>query len=195
VSVRSVCVFCGSSTGHDPIYADAARATGTLLASHDIRLVYGGGSVGLMGVLADALLAAGGEAIGVIPRGLFSREVAHTGLTQLHETHSMHERKQLMFDLADAFVALPGGLGTLEELAEISTWGQLGLHRKPIVLLDIDGFWQGLLDLLDRAVANGFLRIENRNLVTRVTKVDELLDAIETYQAPHVEKWIDADET
>jgi uncharacterized protein (TIGR00730 family) len=177
------------------VYAGTARRLGALLASAGVRLVYGGGSVGLMGIVADAALAGGGEVVGVIPRGLFTREIAHPRLTQLHETQSMHERKQLMFELSGAFVALPGGLGTLEELAEITTWGQLGLHRKPIVLVDTAGFWQPLLALLDRAVNDGFLRTENRNLISRVDVVDDILPAIETYRPPRVEKWIDTDET
>src|SRR5712692_6550238 len=141
VDIASVCVFCGSSTPQDTRYREAARALGTLVASKGISLVYGGGRIGMMGALADAGLAAGGRVVGVIPTGLFNREVAHTELTELHEVGSMHERKQLMYDLSDAFVALPGGLGTLEELAEVVTWTQLGLHRKPAVLLDVDGFW------------------------------------------------------
>jgi uncharacterized protein (TIGR00730 family) len=190
-----VCVYCGSSAGDDRVYADVAAALGRLLADRGIRLVYGGGSVGLMGILADACLDRGGEVVGVIPKGLFAREVAHDGLTELHEVHSMHERKQLMFDLADAFVALPGGLGTLEELAEVTTWAQLGLHRKPIVVLDTSGFWGPLVAQLDRATADGFLRPENRALLTRVDRLDDLLHALEHYEVPPVEKWIDRTET
>jgi uncharacterized protein (TIGR00730 family) len=150
VALRAVCVFCGSSAPADPCYRDAARALGALVARRGIGLVYGGGSVGLMGELADAALSHGGRVTGVIPAGLFAREVGHTGLTELREVASMHERKQLMYDLSDAFVALPGGLGTLEELAEVATWSQLGLHSKPVVLLDVDGFWEPLATQLER---------------------------------------------
>jgi uncharacterized protein (TIGR00730 family) len=195
VSLRSVCVYCGSSTGFDPAYPAAARELGARLAAEGLRLVYGGGSVGLMGVLADEVLARGGEVIGVIPKGLFSREIAHTGLTELHEVASMHERKRLMFDRADAFVALPGGLGTLEELAEVTTWAQLGLHTRPIVLLDVKDFWSPLLALLDRAVDDGFLRPENRALLARVATVDDLLTELHRPRPPTVDKWIDRAET
>jgi uncharacterized protein (TIGR00730 family) len=195
VPIRAVCVYCGSSSGLDPTYAAAARELGALLARNDISLIYGGGSVGLMGVLADEALARGGRGTGVIPRGLFSREIAHTGLTALHEVDSMHERKLRMFELADAFVALPGGLGTLEELAEITTWAQLGLHRKPIVLLDVNSYWSGLVDLLDHAVHEGFLRDVNRALLTRVPAVADIMNAIDRYAAPTVPKWIDSTET
>jgi uncharacterized protein (TIGR00730 family) len=195
VSLRSVCVYCGSSSGFDPAYADAARELGARLAAEGLRLVYGGGSVGLMGVLADEVLARRGTVIGVIPRGLFSREVAHTGLTELHEVASMHDRKRLMFDLADGFVALPGGLGTLEELLEITTWAQLGLHNRPIVLLDVNDFWSPLLALLDRAVDDGFLRPENRSLLSRVASVDDLITELRRPRPATVDKWIDSAET
>src|SRR5712692_4643559 len=144
VAIRALCVFCGSSCPPDPRYRAAARALGELTAVSGITLVYGGGQVGLMGEIADAALAAGGRVIGVIPAGLFDLEVVHRQLTELREVASMHERKQLMYDLSDGFVALPGGLGTLEELAEVTTWSQLGLHAKPVVLLDVDGFWDPL---------------------------------------------------
>lgn len=195
MSLRAVCVFCGSSSGFDPAYADMARRLGARLASDGLRLVYGGGSVGLMGIVADEVLARGGEVTGVIPHGLFAREIAHTGLTELHEVASMHERKHLMFDLADAFVALPGGLGTLEELAEITTWAQLGLHDKPIVLLDVNEFWSPLLTLLDRAVRDGFLRKENRALLTQVDDIDDLFVELSQPRPPTVDKWIDESET
>lgn len=171
----AVCVFCGSSTPPDGDFGDAAQELGRTLAERGIELVYGGGQVGLMGEIADACLAAGGRVTGVIPTGLFSREVGHTGLTELHEVGSMHERKQLMYDLADGFIALPGGLGTLEELAECATWSQLGLHRKPIVLLDVAGFWDPLVALLDRMVGVGLLKARNRALVGRASTPDEAL--------------------
>lgn len=195
-SVKSVCVYCASSNGADPRFADAADAIGSSIARAGLRMVYGGGQVGLMGRATDAALAAGGEVVGVIPRGLFSREVAHTRLTQLHEVASMHERKQLMFELSDAFVALPGGYGTLEELAEITTWAQLGLHRKPIVLVDVDGFWAPFVALLDRMVDAGFVKARNRMLVRDPVPVDQVLDAIAHYHAPPTtEAAIGPDET
>lgn len=192
--VRALCVFCGSSLPSDGRYADAARALGAELAVRSVELVYGGGSVGLMGVLADACLAGGGRVTGVIPVGLFHREVGHTGLTTLYEVGSMHERKQRMYDLSDAFVALPGGIGTLEELAEIATWSQLGIHGKPIVLLDVDGFWDPLVAQLDRMVEVGLLKPENRELLARATSVGGVFDSLRAYEPPRVEKWITADE-
>ena len=156
--------------------------------------MYGGGRVGLMGQLADSCLAQGGQVTGVIPVGLFSREVGHTGVTQLHEVGSMHERKQLMYDLADGFIALPGGLGTLEELAEVATWSQLGLHAKPVVLLDVDGFWDPLVALLDRMVGTGLLKPENRDLIQRARSEEEALDLLASAQPSYVEKWITAEE-
>jgi uncharacterized protein (TIGR00730 family) len=176
--IRSLCVYCGSSTGDDPAHAAAAARLGGVLAAEGVRLVYGGGAVGLMGVLADAVMGSGGEVLGVIPGGLFRQEVGHTGLTDLVEVGSMHERKQRMADEADAFLALPGGLGTLEELAEITTWAQLGIHAKPVGVLDVDGFWQPLLTFLDGAVAAGFLKPANRELVVRVTDVDDVLPVL-----------------
>ncbi|HUZ55532.1 MAG TPA: TIGR00730 family Rossman fold protein [Streptosporangiaceae bacterium] len=189
-AIRSVCVFCGSSTPRDPRYADLTRALGMLLARRGIDLVYGGGSVGLMGEIADAALAAGGRVIGVLPTGLFSREVGHTSLTELHEVGSMHERKQLMYDLSDGFVGLPGGLGTLEELAEVTTWSQLGLHAKPVVLLDVDGFWDPLAAQLDRMVTVGLLKPSNRELIQRAATPDAALSALAAAQPPREEKWI-----
>jgi uncharacterized protein (TIGR00730 family) len=150
--------------------------------------------VGLMGELADACLAHGGRVIGVIPVGLFSREVGHTGITELHEVESMHERKRLMYDLADAFVALPGGLGTLEELAEVATWSQLGLHAKPIVLLDVESFWDPLVGQLDRMVMTALLKPANRELIQRAQTPDEALELLATAELPYVEKWITAEE-
>lgn len=187
---RAVCVFCGSSTPADQRYADAARALGTELADRGIELVYGGGQVGLMGVLADAALAAGGRVIGVIPVGLFSKEVGHTGLTELHEVATMHERKQLMYDLADGFIALPGGLGTLDELAEVVTWAQLGLHRKPVALLDVNAFWDPLVAQLDRMVDVGLLKQANRALVLRAETPVDALAALASAESAYVEKWI-----
>ena len=191
---RAVCVYCGSSAGTDPSHVDAAHELGKLLAAEEIDVVYGGGAVGLMGVLADSALEEGGRVIGVLPRGLFEREVAHSGLTELYEVDSMHERKQLMFDLSGAFVALPGGLGTLEELAEVMTWAQLGIHRRPIVVIDVDGFWSPLRDLLDRAVVTGYLPEQSLALVTWVDGVDKLLDAIAAYVPPPPESRLSPNE-
>jgi uncharacterized protein (TIGR00730 family) len=193
--MRRLCVFCGSSTGNDPRHADAARATGRALAARGIGIVYGGGSVGLMGALADAALAAGGEVVGVIPRALQLRELAHARLSELHVVRSMHERKALMARLADGFVALPGGMGTLEELAEVLTWAQLGLHARPCGLLDVAGYWQPLVTFFDRAVAEGFLRPEHRRLMIVAGDVDTLLDRFASWSPPAVERWIDGSST
>jgi len=190
VDIASVCVFCGSSTPQDTRYQEAARAFGTLVASKGISLVYGGGRIGMMGALADAALAAGGRVVGVIPTGLFNREVAHTELTALHEVGSMYERKQLMYDLADGFVALPGGLGTLEELAEVTTWSQLGLHAKPVVLLDVDRFWDPLSAQLDRMVAVGLLKPSNRVLIQRASSPEDALASLAAARPPPEERWI-----
>ena len=194
MELSRICVYCGSSAGTGPDFADAARSLGELLARSGITLVYGGAAVGLMGAVADAALAAGGRVVGVIPRHLFSREVAHPGLAELVEVGSMHERKQAMFELADAFVALPGGLGTLEELTEIATWAQLGLHGKPIATLDIRGYWQSFHTFLREAAAAGFMKPENLNLIANVGSVGEVLPALRSYSAPHAEKWIGLDE-
>ncbi|MBL8863271.1 MAG: TIGR00730 family Rossman fold protein [Planctomycetes bacterium] len=160
--LRRVCVFCGSAPGARPAYAAAARAFGALLARRGIDLVWGGGNVGLMGAVADAALAAGGRALGVIPEALAERELAHVGATELHVVRTMHERKALMADLSDAFAALPGGLGTLDETFEILTWAQLGLHAKPVGLLDVEGYWGPLLGFLDDALDEGFVRPADR---------------------------------
>jgi uncharacterized protein (TIGR00730 family) len=190
VAITSLCVFCGSSTPTDPRYGATAKALGALAARRGISLIYGGGRVGLMGELADGALTAGGRVVGVIPTGLFSREVGHTGLSELHEVGSMHERKQLMYDLADGFIAMPGGLGTLEELAEVTTWSQLGLHAKPVVLLDVDGFWDPLVAQLDRMVAVGLLKPSNRELIQRAGYPEAALTALSAAHPVREEKWI-----
>ncbi len=195
VELARVCVYCGSSRGTVPEFTDAARSVGELLADNGITLVYGGGAVGLMGVLADAALAAGGEVIGVIPRNLFSREVPHPGLTKLVEVGSMHERKQRMFELADAFVALPGGLGTLEELTETATWSQLGLHQKPIATLDVLGYWQDFHDFLSKAADHGLIKPKNLRLIRNVSEVADLLPALRSYQPSPVNRLVGLDET
>jgi len=178
--VQSICVYCGSGMGNRPAYAAAARALGEAAAARSVRVVYGGASVGLMGALADAALAAGGEVEGVIPRRLVARELAHASLTRLHVVDSMLERKELMASLSDAFVALPGGIGTLDELFETMTWTQLGIHAKPSGLLDVDGYWQPLLALLDRQVAEGFLRRPWQELLCVERTPQALLDALAT---------------
>ncbi len=194
VALRTVCVFCGSSTPGDGRYVAAARALGSLLAQRGIGLVYGGGRAGLMGAVADAALAAGGQVTGVIPVGLLRREMGHTGITELLEVGSMHERKQAMYDRADAFVALPGGLGTLEELAEAATWSQLGIHAKPLVLLDVAGFWAPLVLLLDRMAAAGLLRPVNRRLVQLAESPEEALALLSAAEPVVGEQWIGAGE-
>jgi len=193
--IRRVCVFCGSNPGHDPAFAEAARELGTLLAREGIALVYGGGSVGLMGILADAVLAGGGEVIGVIPHALWAREVGHRGLTDLRIVETMHERKATMADLADAFIALPGGLGTLEEIFEIWTWAQLGLHQKPVGFLDVQGFYAPLMEFLDRAVRARFVRDEHRAIALLARDPESLLRRFDAWQPPRVEKWITREET
>jgi uncharacterized protein (TIGR00730 family) len=179
-----ICVFCGSSVGVRPAYADAARLLAAELITRKLGLVYGGGSVGLMGVVADGVLAAGGEVIGVIPGPLASRELAHRGVTELRVVGSMHERKATMADLADAFIALPGGLGTLEETLEILTWAQLGIHRKPIAVMNVDGYYDGLLRLLTHAVREGFVRPEYFALLLFGDTPAEVLDKIAAWQPP-----------
>lgn len=194
-ALRSVCVYCGSSPGADPEFVTSAAAVGRALALAGIRLVYGGGATGLMGALADAALAAGGEVVGVIPRRLFRREVAHRAVTELVEVGSMHERKQRMADLSDGFVALPGGLGTLEELIEMATWAQLGIHSKPVAVLDVAGYWRPLAALLDHAVAHGFLTPDSRALVAFVSDVEHLVPALRTHVVAPATSWLTAEET
>jgi uncharacterized protein (TIGR00730 family) len=177
--VRRVCVFCGASSGRLPVYADAARALGSALASRGLGLVYGGGRVGLMGAVADAALAAGGEAVGVIPQELVDRELAHGGLTELRIVGSLHERKALMAELSDGFVALPGGFGTLDELLEQLTWSQLGLHAKPIGLLDVEGYWRPLIELARHATEEGFVREADLASIAVGTEAGALLARLE----------------
>ena len=193
--MRSLCVFCGSSPGARPDYAATARLLGALLARRAVRLVYGGARVGLMRELADAVLHAGGEVTGVIPESLRAREVAHTDLRDLRIVGSMHERKALMSDLADGFLAIPGGAGTLEEFFEVWTWAQLGIHRKPCGLLNVHGYFDGLLTFLDHAVSERFLRLEHRAMVLVDDDAERLLERFIAYRAPDVEKWIDRTET
>ena len=189
--MRRVCVFCGSSEGKRPVYREAARAMGLALARRGTELVFGGGRVGLMGVLADAVLAAGGRAIGVIPEALVAKELAHRGLTELRVVHSMHQRKALMAELSDAFIALPGGFGTLEEYCEMLTWAQLGLHAKPCGLLNVAGFYDALLELFDHAVSEQFVDGPHRGLVLVEEDPQRLLDLLAAYRPRQVEKWLD----
>jgi len=188
--MKSVCVFTGSNGGARTEYAQAARDMGRVLAERGWRLVYGGGCVGLMGVLAEELLAAGGEVIGVIPESLVAKEVAHHGVTELKVVKTMHERKALMADLSDGFVAMPGGFGTLDEFFEIVTWAQLGLHRKPCGLLNVHGYFDALLGFLAHAVQEGFVRREHHAMIIVADSPKALLDRMEKHQPPSVEKWI-----
>ncbi|HEY4762987.1 MAG TPA: TIGR00730 family Rossman fold protein [Candidatus Sulfotelmatobacter sp.] len=188
--MRRICVFCGSSAGSRPEYGAAAEEMAAELVRRKIGLVYGGGKVGLMGSIADAVLRAGGEAQGVIPEHLMAREVGHNGLTKLHVVRSMHERKALMADLSDAFVALPGGFGTLEEFCEAITWTQLGLHAKPCGILNTLGYYSPLLQMFDHAVEERFLKPENRALVLARVSPGELLQALEEWRPTHIEKWL-----
>lgn len=176
--IRNVCVYCGSRPGATPAYAQAARQLGARLAAEGVGLVTGGGSVGLMGVVADATLAAGGRAVGVIPQALAAREIGHATLTELHVVETMHQRKARMAELADAFVAMPGGLGTLEEIAEALTWSGLGIHAKPCGLLDVEGYYQPLIAWLDHAVAQGFIAAEARTALIVESDPDALLDRL-----------------
>lgn len=183
-------VFCGSSFGFDPVYRDVAAGLGRELAGAGIGLVYGGGNVGLMGALADAALEAGGEVIGVIPRALVEREVAHAGCTELLVTANMHERKALMAERADGFIALPGGIGTMEELFEVWTWGQLGWHPKPCALLNVGGYYDGLIAFLDNMVMQGFLTKDHRDMLIVAESVADLIDLLADYVPPQTGKWI-----
>jgi uncharacterized protein (TIGR00730 family) len=191
--MQSVCVFCGSRRGGSALYADAARDFGTALARRGLGLVYGGGHIGLMGLIADAVLAEGRPVIGVIPRALADKELAHRGLTDLIVVESMHDRKAVMADRADAFVALPGGYGTGDELFEILTWAQLGLHRKPVGVLNVASFFDPLLAWLDHMVREDFLKAVHRQLVCTASDAETLLDLlVEGRPAPQTEKWLDA---
>src|SRR5262245_13941046 len=193
--MKRLCVFCGSSAGGRPEYTEGARAFGRLLAGHGLGLVFGGGHIGLMGVLADAVLGAGGEVLGVIPQALVDRELAHGGLTELRVVDTMHQRKALMADLADGFAALPGGYGTGDELFEILTWAQLGLHTKPVGLLNTAGFFDPLLAWLDGMVREGFLRPDHRRLLATSADPAELLDILLRHEpAPQMPKWIGAED-
>jgi uncharacterized protein (TIGR00730 family) len=189
-TLKRVCVFCGSSTGNKPVYQDAATALGRYLAANGIGLVYGGGRVGLMGKIADAVLGAGGEAIGVIPRDLADKEIAHAGLTKLHVVASMHERKALMADLAEAFILLPGGFGSWEEFCEIVTWLQLGIHHKPCGIFNVAGYYDALLAQASHAVAEGFLAEPYREMIVVADSAETLLADLSSVELPSLAKWL-----
>ena len=187
---QRICVFCGSNMGNRPAYRDSAVAMGRLLAGRGIEIVYGAGDIGLMGILADAALAAGGKVIGVIPESLMAKEVDHSGLTELRIVKSMHERKAIMSDLSDGFIAMPGGFGTFEEFCEVVTWSQLGIQSKPCGLLNVEGYYDPLLQLFNRAVTEGFLREENRRLVLEDREPERLLAKMAEFVPIPADKWI-----
>ncbi len=184
-NIKSLCVFCGAAVGDNPAYAKAARTLGNLMARRGIRLVFGAGHVGMMGIVADAALSAGGEAVGVIPQHLMDRELAHTDLTELHVVESMHVRKQKMFDLADAIAVLPGGFGTLDETFEVITWKQLGLHDKPILLIDTEGYWQPFANLIANISRSGFAHGDHADLFTLVGTPEDLFVALKNMPDSH----------
>ena len=191
-TVRRICVFCGSSEGSNPIFREAAQELGRALVDRRIGLVFGGGGIGLMGALADAVIAGGGEAIGVIPAALATKEVAHGSLAEMCIVKTMHERKAMMADLADIFLALPGGMGTFDELFEILTWAQLGIHRKPIGLLNVNGYFDPLIYMVDHAVREGFIAPAHRGLLVIAETVDDWFAALTDYQPPEIAvRWID----
>lgn len=192
--LRTICVFCGSNPGARPAYRQAAAELGTLLAKNGLGLVYGGGRVGLMGTVADACLAAGGSVTGVIPQALADKELAHRGLTALHVVRTMHERKSLMAELSDAFIALPGGIGTFEELLEVTTWTQLGLHRKACGVVNVEGYYDGLLLQADRAVADGFLTPTHRQLLLTHADPAEVLGQVRQFVPPQLSKWVERED-
>jgi hypothetical protein len=193
--MKAVCVYCGSSSGRLEVYASAACALGQALVDRDLGLVYGGASIGLMGLIADTVLQLGGRAVGVIPEALARKEVAHKHLTELHVTQSMHERKTLMAELSDGFIAMPGGIGTFEEIFEIWTWAQLGIHAKPCGLLNVAGYYDALTTFLDHAAAEQFLKPPHRSLLIVEQAPQALLDRFVSYRPPRVQKWLDADES
>ena len=193
-SDKRICVFAGSSPGRRPEYTEAAEQLGEELCARGYDLVYGGGRVGLMGAVADSVLANGGQVIGIIPEALAEKEVAHQGLTELRIVASMHERKAMMAELSSAFIALPGGLGTLEELFEVLTWVQLGIHTKPAGLVNVEGYFNGLLEFISHAVAERFLMSDHQSMILVDSNIKALLDALEAFVPPSVEKWMDRDQ-
>jgi uncharacterized protein (TIGR00730 family) len=195
MNAKRICVFCGSSVGADPAFASAAKTVGAILAQRGLELVYGGGNVGLMGIVADAALGGGGRVIGVIPQSLVDRELAHQGISDLRIVSSMHERKALMADLSDAFIALPGGYGTIEEFCEILTWAQLGLHQKPFGLLNVQEFYDAFIAHIDHTVRMKFIRPQQRELLMTSETIEGLLDQFASFKPLPVHKWIGRDET
>ena len=193
--MRNICVFCGSQSGTDRRYRQAAVELGGLLAQRGHGLVYGGGHVGLMGIIADAVLEAGGSVTGVIPRPMTERELAHETVTKLYVVSSMHERKALMASLSDAFIALPGGYGTLEELFEVIAWAQLGIHRKPIGLLNVAGYFDALLSLVEHMIGEGFIKTKYRGLFVTAEQPQVLLDTLQNHQMPETRRWLTEEET
>ena len=187
--MKAVCVYCGSAIGARPVYAEAAKAFGRALVEADLALVYGGGSVGLMGTIADEVLGLGGRAIGVIPELLMSKEVGHVGLTELHVVADMHERKKKMADLSDAFVSMPGGVGTFEELFEVYTWAQLGYHQKPVALLNVEGYYDPLIAMLRHTVEEGFMRAPFLDMLQVASDPAEMIDALRKYVPPVADRW------
>ncbi len=188
--MKQVCIFCGSYPGTQPMYLTAAHAMGMGLAQRGLGLVYGGGRIGLMGAVADGAMAGGGKTTGIIPQSLVDRELAHVGLSELHVVASMHQRKALMAELADAFIAMPGGFGTLDELFEIITWAQLGFHHKPIALLNVGGYFDPLLTFIKHMATEGFIKPNDQKALLVKNEVDTLLDTLLTYQPPQLEKWL-----
>ncbi|MEZ4911691.1 MAG: TIGR00730 family Rossman fold protein [Saprospiraceae bacterium] len=193
-TLQSISVFCGSSMGTDPKFLEAAMKTGTFLANQGIRIIYGGARVGLMGAVADSAIKSGGEVVGVIPEFLMSKEIAHNGLSKLITVKSMQERKTRMNDLSDAAIILPGGFGTLDEMFELLTWGQLGLHKKPVGLLNVNGFWDHLVSSIDKMVEFNLLRHSHRNMLIVGEDLSTLFDAMELYEAPNKAKWMEKDQ-
>lgn len=194
-TINSICIYCGSSPGRIEAYGTAAQALAAALVSRNIRLIYGGAGIGIMGMVADQVLKLGGQAIGVIPKALAHKEVAHPNLTELHVTQSMHERKMLMAELADGFIALPGGIGTLEELFEIWTWAQLGFHQKPCGLLNVAGYYDALISFLDHVAAEQFVKPHHRAMLMVEADPQLLLDRYVNYQPPPVKHWVNKDQT
>ncbi|MCD9188106.1 MAG: TIGR00730 family Rossman fold protein [Pyrinomonadaceae bacterium] len=193
--MKRICVFCGSNPGIDPIYPETAEKVGKFLVSENIELVYGGGRVGLMGKIADTVMQNGGKVIGVIPHDLSEKEVAHQNLTELHIVDSMHERKAMMAELADGFIALPGGVGTFEEFCEIVTWAQLGIHTKPCALMNVGGFYDPFIAMLDHSMNQGFIRPEHRALVLVESEIGKLFQLMKAFRPPIIEKWLHKEST
>ncbi len=193
--MNRICVFCGSKTGNSPLFLETAIQLGRVLAERGLELVYGGASIGLMGAVADSVMAGGGKVVGVIPEAMASKEVAHDGVTEMHVVSSMHERKSMMARLADAFVALPGGFGSFEELLEMITWAQLGIHRKPVGILNVNGYYDPLIQLFEGAIEAGFIKPRNRQLFVIEQEADRLLQTLLAHKPPEVKRWITERET